>query len=95
MKKERTIIELIVWVTGLLVLALSNPYSQGLDLCPFKFMGWSCPGCGLGHSISWLFHGDIRQSLEAHPLGILAVVVLFYRIVTLIKSLYLPYKSTL
>jgi hypothetical protein len=79
--------ELIVWVTGLLWLALMNPSSEAhFSLCIFKWFGFSfCPGCGLGHSISWLFHGELQHSLNAHPLGIFAVVILLFRIFTLLK----------
>ncbi|MBD1393519.1 DUF2752 domain-containing protein [Mucilaginibacter sp. ZB1P21] len=63
-----------------------NPADQGhFSLCPLKLMGFKwCPGCGLGHAISYLFHGDIRKSFRAHWLGIPIVVGLLYRIYTLI-----------
>jgi uncharacterized membrane protein len=79
--------ELVVWVAALLILAAINPASEThYSLCVFKWAGFSfCPGCGLGHSISWLFHGDIEQSFHAHPLGIFAVAVLLYRIFFLLK----------
>ncbi|ASU32319.1 hypothetical protein MuYL_0416 [Mucilaginibacter xinganensis] len=48
-----------------------------------------CPGCGLGHSISFLFHGDIKNSLHAHWLGIPAVGVILYRIVVLARMRFL------
>jgi len=80
--------ELAVWTVGLLCLAFMNPSATThFSLCFFKWMGLSfCPGCGLGHSISWLFHGDIKQSLQAHPLGIFAVIILVRRIAFLIKN---------
>jgi hypothetical protein len=79
--------ELSVWIAGLLFLAAINPASEShYTLCVFKWAGFSfCPGCGLGHSVSWLFHGDIQQSFKAHPLGTVALVVLLFRIFTLIK----------
>lgn len=43
-----------------------------------------CPGCGLGHSISYLFHGQVQDSLNAHPLGILALPVISFRIFKLV-----------
>ncbi|RYY67749.1 MAG: DUF2752 domain-containing protein [Chitinophagaceae bacterium] len=83
--------ELSVWVMALLSLALMNPTGDAhFTLCVFKWMGFSfCPGCGLGHSISWLFHGDISQSLNEHPLGIFAVAVLLHRMGVLIKKRFL------
>ncbi|MBC7936899.1 MAG: DUF2752 domain-containing protein [Rhizobacter sp.] len=63
--------------------AADNHYS----LCFFKWMGFSfCPGCGLGHSISWLFHGNIGKSFSEHPLGIFAVGILIHRIYKIIKN---------
>ena len=87
--------ELSVWVGGLLWLALMNPAAEvHFSLCIFKWIGLSfCPGCGLGHSISWLFHGKLQQSLNAHPLGIFAVVVLLFRIFTLIKISFINLQS--
>lgn len=80
--------ELSVWIAGLLSLALMNPATDGhYSLCVFRCFGFSfCPGCGLGHSISWLFHGDIVRSFNEHPLGIFAVIVLLHRIYILIKK---------
>lgn len=78
--------ELLVWSLALIMLACMNPAAeQHFSLCIFKWMGISfCPGCGLGHSISWLFRGEIIKSWQAHPLGIFAVVVLLHRIYMLI-----------
>jgi hypothetical protein len=79
--------ELAVWTVGLVWLALMDPSVEThFSLCMFKWIGLSfCPGCGLGHAISWLFHGDLQQSVRSHPLGLFAVTILVYRIFTLIK----------
>ena len=81
-------LELIVWSVALILLAFNNPEADThFSLCVFKWMGFqSCPGCGLGHSISWLLHGDLQHSLQAHPLGIFAVAILLMRINTLSKK---------
>lgn len=67
-----------MWTTGLVALAFMNPYEdRALSLCLLHQFGFKyCPGCGLGHSISLLLHGDWKSSLSAHPLGIVAVIVL-------------------
>lgn len=80
--------EALVWITGLVLLALMDPAAEGhYSLCFFKWAGFSfCPGCGLGHSISWLFHGEFVQSFNEHPFGIFAVVILLHRIYTIIKN---------
>jgi hypothetical protein len=82
----RQYFEAILWATGLLLLAFMDPGSGSeSSLCLFHQLGLSfCPGCGLGHSISWFFHGNISASLQAHPFGIVAVIILLHRIYTII-----------
>ncbi len=78
----RRYFEVTFWITSLLLLALMDPGTgTHYSFCIFKFIGIKfCPGCGLGHSISYLFHGELTASLTAHPLGIFAVVVIAFRI---------------
>ena len=38
------------------------------------------PGYGLGHSISFLFRGNLVESLDANYLGPLAVLIIGHRI---------------
>jgi hypothetical protein len=75
-----------IWIAGLTVLAIINPDSNShFTLCPFKNLGFNyCPGCGLGHSISYLFHGNIKASLQSHILGIPSVMILSVRTISLI-----------
>lgn len=53
------------------------------SLCPSKVLwGVRCMGCGLGKSIGYLEHGDIRRSIIHHPLGwavLVAIIVLFFK----------------
>jgi len=80
--------ELVFWVAALIALAMTDPAGKvHFSLCPLKAMGitW-CPGCGLGHSISWLFRGDIGNSWHAHWLGIPALGVILYRIYDLSRQ---------
>jgi hypothetical protein len=84
---KRINIELFFWIGGLTYLAFMNPSETNFTLCPIKNLGFSfCPGCGLGHSISFLFHGQIQESLHHHPLGIFALGVILWRIFKLIKN---------
>ncbi|WP_410688354.1 DUF2752 domain-containing protein [Chitinophaga filiformis] len=74
-------IELIMWPTALLLLFFMHPSPTGeASLCILKRIGipW-CPGCGLGHSIHYLLHGEWRASLKSHPLGPFALLILTYR----------------
>jgi hypothetical protein len=91
MNLYRRYFELLFWIAGLALLALMPTTSTShFTLCPFKLVGINfCPGCGLGHSISYLFHGDPVASLHAHPLGIFAVAVIGMRIIKLVKYNFL------
>jgi Protein of unknown function (DUF2752) len=82
----RKYFELSFWIAALVLLAVmptgTDPH---YSFCIFKLMGFKfCPGCGLGHSISYLFHGNIQASFSAHPLGIFAVIIILCRIYNLI-----------
>jgi len=79
--------EAIVWICGLVYLGCIDPQAtHHLTLCPLKLLGFDhCPGCGLGLSISYLLHGDLVDSWNAHPLGLFALPVLVWRIFDLIR----------
>lgn len=71
---------------AILALGVTNPAADShFILCPFRLAGitW-CPGCGIGHSISWLLHGNIHNAFRAHWLGIPALVIILYRMSELI-----------
>jgi hypothetical protein len=92
----RKYFELCFWLAALVALAFADPNNQShFSLCPFKLLGitW-CPGCGLGHSISFLFHGDVKSSLHAHWLGIPALIVISYRIYVLGRMRLFPDKQS-
>jgi Protein of unknown function (DUF2752) len=83
-------LELAIWVVGLTAIILTNPYEPHYSFCVFKMLGWKhCPGCGLGHSIAFIFRGDWKASWEAHPLGGFALIVILQRIYKLGKNFYL------
>jgi hypothetical protein len=73
--------EALFWLAALLALGLSQPGSEShFSLCPLKAVGITvCPGCNIGHSITFFLHGDVHQSWNAHWLGIPAVLLLFFR----------------
>lgn len=80
-------LEAFFWVAAIVALALTSPVDQCYSLCIFHNLGihW-CPGCGLGHSISWLFRGDIVASFNAHPLGIPAMLIIAHRVYAIIRN---------
>lgn len=81
-------LEAVIWILGLIGLACLNPYADHApSLCIFHALGLRfCPGCGLGHAISFLFHGDFKSSFAAHPLGIPALVILSSRTLHLLLN---------
>lgn len=80
--------ELVFWVAALVALASSNLAESHYSFCPLANMGitW-CPGCGIGHSISALLHGQINESIHAHWFGIPATMLIIRRIIILFKNL--------
>jgi hypothetical protein len=81
-------LEALIWISGLILLVVYSPAEGNhFTICPLYNLGFEhCPGCGLGRSISLFFRGDIIESFQAHPLGIIAVIILTYRIIELTKK---------
>lgn len=73
--------ELWIWILAILYLGFINPSHEHMNFCIYHWTGLTfCPGCGIGSSISWLLHINIKESFSAHPLGIPAFMILTYRI---------------
>ena len=81
-------VEALFWLGAFLYLAVINPYEpRHLSFCLFSIVGIeNCPGCGLGKSISMVFHGNFIGSLESHPFGIPALILITRRIFQLIRK---------
>ncbi len=82
--------ELIIWVLAFLMLAIDvpEPYGQAhhFSLCPLAALGFDwCPGCGLGRSITQLFHGNFEESWKYHWFALPAVLIIGLRMFTLSK----------
>ena len=77
-----------MWTVGLVAMALMNPEESHLfSLCPLDALGASfCPGCGLGHAVAYLARGAVVESMQAHPLGIPAILVLLMHVVSLFRQ---------
>ena len=80
-------LEITFWSFALLWLAFL-PMGEGhFTLCPIGALGFTwCPGCGLGHAIHELFHGNWAASWQHHPFALPAVLILLHRIYTLITQ---------
>ena len=80
--------EALIWIFGLSYLAFINsPGEIHFTICPISNLGFDfCPGCGLGNSVSYLFKGDFISSFNAHPLGILALLIITLRIISIINN---------
>ena len=77
--------EALIWAVGLVIVALGDPNSERhfTLFWPQWVFGIQSPGFGLGHSIGYLFRGDLQSSLDSHLLGGPVVAVLLWRIITL------------
>jgi len=74
--------EVFIWPIAILLMAAMDTEVQHLSLCPLKYLGFEhCPGCGLGHSIAFLFQGKFLKSFITHPLGGFTVIMLLFRTV--------------
>lgn len=81
--------EWVALTTGLLLMALLDPFSGAKSYCVIDRLGYEfCPGCGLGQSISHTFRGDLSASIAAHPAGILAILVILGRVITIFHRNY-------
>lgn len=95
MKKIKPHIEWIVFLLGLVLMATMDPTVQGTSFCFFDFIGIEfCPGEGLGHSIAWLFRGDISNAFKANLFGPFAVIILSFRILQIWKDILLNRTTT-
>ncbi|HYC87331.1 MAG TPA: DUF2752 domain-containing protein [Chryseosolibacter sp.] len=80
-------LEALIWGGALVALLFADPHSTHISLCPLALTGMDwCPGCGLGHAVSFALQGNIGASVEAHPLGLFAIIILSSRIFRLIRN---------
>lgn len=88
-------LEGFIWSAALVYLAFFfNPAESHFTICPLSNFGVDdCPGCGLGRSISLLFSGNITESYQTHILGIPAVFILIYRIISIVRTNYSIHKK--
>lgn len=78
--------EWLALASGLLLMALLDPASTAPSMCPLDHLGFEfCPGEGLGRSVAYGFQGNLRASLQAHPAGLAAIVIISGRIIAIIR----------
>lgn len=72
-----------------------NPAGQDwMPKCPFHSMtGMHCPGCGSQRAIHDFLHGNIIDGFRHNVLIGLGILVLFYKLVLIIRSKYYPQKK--
>ena len=79
-------LELLFWITAIVILFVISPADVHFTLCPLSNLGFEyCPGCGLGHAIHYALWFDLAGSFRSHPLGIIALVIILNRIYKLSK----------
>jgi hypothetical protein len=77
--------EVFIWSIALIWLFFMSPVEGSFSICPVHNLGFDwCPGCGLGRSVHYAMWLDFTTSFQQHPLGIVALVIIIYRIITLI-----------
>lgn len=80
--------EWIVFVLGLVLLGTMNPYAVASSWCFIDLIGFTfCPGEGLGHSIAFIFRGEIIKSVEANLMGPFVVIGLSFRVIQIWTNL--------
>jgi hypothetical protein len=78
--------EWLALTMALLAMALLNPESASASVCPLDLMGFeSCPGQGLGKSIAYSFRGEFQESIKAHPVGLVSILIIMGRIGSIFK----------
>ncbi|WP_370647604.1 DUF2752 domain-containing protein [Rhodohalobacter sp. 614A] len=86
--------EWIALISGLLLMAFLDPFSQAPSICPIDRLGFDfCPGCGLGKSIAFAARGNLSASFQSHPLGLFAILIILARIGSILRRNY-EFKRT-
>lgn len=74
-------LEIVFFTAALVILFFTNVTQPQYSLCPLKLLNLNfCPGCGLGHSLHYLMHGELKLAWQTHYLAFLALPVLVHRI---------------
>ena len=66
--------ELMLWSAVFAFLLFLDPYAIGASFCPSTWIGFQCPGCGIGRSMAAAMRFDFAHSIQLHPIGIIALI---------------------
>jgi hypothetical protein len=64
-----------------LILAAVVPVRVWLALpsvCPSRWLGWRCPGCGMTRALALLLHGHWRAAIAQNPRVVLVAPLLLW-----------------
>ncbi|WP_214459089.1 DUF2752 domain-containing protein [Flavihumibacter fluvii] len=80
--------ELLIWIAALLWIYFGiNPAEKQTSFCTFHWLGFTvCPGCGIGRSMHAALHGQWGISWEYHWFGLPALLIIFFRVISLITT---------
>lgn len=80
--------ELLFLFSAIVFLYVKPDFANNYSFCVLHNFGFEhCPGCGLGESMHNAMHLNFNDSFSLHKLGIFAVAVIFFRIISLLISL--------
>lgn len=65
-------------------------WAAGIDLCPSRYVGLTCPGCGLGRASIALFSGDLLGAHFAHPLVLPCLFIVVWLHIWAAVTIYRP-----
>lgn len=78
-------LEVVFWFIALVWLYFLPDTGGHFTLCPIAAMGFTwCPGCGLGHAMHDLLHGNIAEAFRHHYLVLFAFFTILFRMFKLI-----------
>jgi hypothetical protein len=74
-------LEVSFWILALAGLYFMPGGEGHFTLCPIGALGFTwCPGCGLGHALHDMLHGNFVEAFRHHYLVLFAFFIILYRI---------------
>jgi len=80
-------IPIVLLALGIFYFAINPTSFAYTPKCPFHTLtGFHCPGCGSQRALHQILHGNIWEGLKHNFLILLAVILIGYRIFTLVVN---------